>query len=284
MYWKDSTKDPTAVAVEVQAACQAMFPGSDLTFVPRAFGWAIECFTGHCADYQALDTRYHDLEHTMQGTLCLVRLLRGRHVAAAQPHVTRPLFELGLLAILLHDSGYLKRRGDTEGTGAKYTATHVLRSADFAAQLLGEKGYSPEDIKAVQNMIRCTGVDAALSTIPFQNELEKIVGHALGTADLLGQMAAEDYVEKLPILYDEFAEAAGFTKDKTHFITMFTSTEDLMVKTPIFWEKYMLRKLDSEFGGLYRYLSSPYPDGPNLYLKRVETNIERVRQHVAAKK
>ena len=30
---------------------------------------------------------------------------------------------------------------------------------------------------------------------------------ALGTADLLGQMAAPDYIAKLPVLFDEFAEA-----------------------------------------------------------------------------
>jgi len=28
-------------------------------------------------------------------------------------------------------------------------------------------------------------------------------------------MAAEDYVEKLPVLYSEFAEATQFSKDKT---------------------------------------------------------------------
>ena len=54
-------------------------------------------------------------------------------------------------------------------------------------------------------------------------------------ADLLGQMAVEDYVDKLPILYAEFAEAAGYTKDRTHFIAMFSSAEDLMQKTPAFW-------------------------------------------------
>src|SRR6185437_3386983 len=136
-----------------------------------------------------------------------------RHRAKAKPLLTQRMFELGLLAILMHDTGYLKQRGDTEGTGAKYTVTHVDRSADFAAQLLADKKFSKADIQAVQNMIHCTGVDAALSVIPFQSEEEKIAGFALGTADLLGQMAAEDYVEKLPVLYSEFAEATQFSRD-----------------------------------------------------------------------
>src|SRR5688572_29608549 len=202
------TKDPTAVEVEVQAAYLAIFPKGDRMFAPRVFGWAIECFTGNYADYQAVDAQYHDFEHTLQGTLCMGRLLYARHRAHARPAITEKFFQLGIIGILLHDTGYLKHRSDTRGTGAKYTATHVQRSAEFAKQLLGEKGFSPADIRSVQNMIRCTGIEAPLAKIPFQGELEKIVGHALATADLLCQMAADDYVDKLPILYAEFAEAA----------------------------------------------------------------------------
>jgi len=264
----------------VQAAFRTMFPDADPLFVPRVFGWAIECFTGNYRDYQAVDALYHDFEHTLQGTLCLARLLRGRHRARAEPQLTQHMFQLGLVAILLHDTGYLKKRQDTEGTGAKYTVVHVRRSADFAAELLREKGFKVGDIKAVQNMILCTGVNAALEVIPFQSELEKVLGWALGTADLLGQMAAEDYVDKLPILYSEFAEAAAYTKDRTQFITMFSSAADLMRKTPTFWEKFVRVKLDRDFGGLHRFLNDPYPSGPNSYFERVEANIERLRQRI----
>src|SRR5450631_4297051 len=186
-----STKDPVAVAKAVQELYLDMFPNGNRMFVPTTFSWASECFTGRYADYQAVDTDYHDFEHTLQGALCMVRILHGRHMAATQPALPRQIFELGLLAILLHDTGYLKKRGDIDGTGAKYTATHVNRSTEFAARFLSEKGYGLNDIHAVQNMIRCTGVDATLTVIPFQEELEKIVGYALGTADLLGQMAAD---------------------------------------------------------------------------------------------
>src|SRR5205823_15090886 len=180
-----ATKDPAAVETEVQAAYLSMFANGDRFFVARVFGWAQQCFTGQYRDYQAVDARYHDFEHTLQGTLCMVRLLRGRHFAAAEPILTQRMFELGLLAILLHDTGYLKKRDDTEGTGAKYTVVHVTRSAEFAAQLLAEKGFPPGEIRAVQNMIHCTGVDATLSIIAFQSNIERVAGFALGTADLL---------------------------------------------------------------------------------------------------
>ena len=280
MYPPVVTKDPAAVEVEVQAAYLAMFPSGDPLFVPRVFGWAIECFTGGYGDYQAVDARYHDFEHTLQGTLCMVRLLHGRHLAGAQPPLTQRMFQLGLLAILLHDTGYLKKHEDTEGTGAKYTITHVARSAEFAAQLLSEKGFGAADIRAVQNMIRCTGIDASLNQIPFQSELEKTAGFALATADLLGQMAAEDYAEKLPILYAEFAEAASFSKDKSHFVTSFNNASDLMERTPEFWSGYVLPRLNQDFGGLFRFLNDPYPDGPNYYLDRIEANMQRVRRQL----
>lgn len=272
------TKDPHAVAAEVQAAFLTISPQGDPQFVPRIFGWATECFTGHYSDYQAVDARYHDFEHTLQGTLCLARLLRGRFLARAQPALPEPIVRLGLLAILLHDTGYLKKHGDTEGTGAKYTVTHVHRSTEFAAGLLRPKGFSPSDIAAVQNMIQCTGLEVNLTAIPFQSEEEALAGFALGTADLLGQMAAEDYVDKLPVLYTEFAEAMHFTRHADHFIAQFASAAELMDNTPSFWVNFVQKKLDRNFRGLHRFLNDPYPDGPNLYFERIAANMERLKR------
>jgi hypothetical protein len=271
MFPNVETKDPTAVEREVQSAYLAMYPAGDRMFVPLVFGWAIECFTGGYADYQPIDAQYHDFEHTLQGTLCLARLLHGRHKVGAQPPVTEKLFQLGILGILLHDTGYLKRREDTQGTGAKYTAIHVERSADFAGYLLTEKKFSTHEILAVQNMISCTGVDADLRKIPFQSELERCVGQALATADLLGQMAAPDYVKKLPVLYCEFAEAAKFGRGHTDFIAKFGGADDLVRRTPSFWKDYVLPKLEKDFGGQHRFLEDA--SGTNWYRKQVEANI-----------
>jgi hypothetical protein len=277
MYPPVVTKEPKAVEAEVQAIHQMLYPASDPVFVKNAFEWAIECFTGRREGYQAVDARYHDLEHTMQGTLCMIRLLRGRAAAGAEPHLTAREFSLGLLAILLHDTGYLKQREDLTGTGAKYTITHVARSAEFAGQLLQEKGYAKPDIQTVQNMIRCTGLNADLNSIPFSGQIERITGYALAASDLLGQMAASDYVEKLPVLYGEFAEAAAFTGDRAHFISAFHSSQDLIERTPAFWENSIRPKLDTELLGLWRFLNDPFPDGPNEYIARIEENMQRIR-------
>jgi hypothetical protein len=271
------TRDPVAVEDEVCSIYAALFPDGDREFVRRAFGWALQCFAGRYQDYQPVDTRYHDLEHTLQGTLCLARILRGRHATGAEPVLTKRGFELGLLAILFHDTGYLKRREDTMGTGAKYTPIHEGRSAIFAKEFLAPKGFPEGDLAAVQNMISCTGVNTDLEAIAFRSELERIVGFALGTADLLGQMAAPDYVEKLPVLFQEFAEAERSGIGKLPATFAFKSADELMRKTPAFWDKYVQPKINGDFLRLYTFLSDPYPDGPNPYVQRIEANIGRLR-------
>jgi len=204
--------------------------------------------------------------------------LAGRHAAQAEPRLDVKLFELSLLAILFHDTGYLKKRGDTGGTGAKYTLTHVTRSAIFAHGFLSKKDFPESDLGAVTNMIRCTGVNADLKTIPFHSDLERLAGFALATADLLGQMAAPDYVDKLPVLYSEFVEAARHGGERAARFAAYSSADDLMRSTPAFWEQYVQPKINHDFGGLHRYLNDPYPDGPNQYLQRIEENLARLRR------
>jgi len=280
MFNQVDTRVPREVEAEVSRRYMEMFPGGERAFVGRAFGWATECFEGKYEDYQAIDARYHDFEHTLQGTLCFARLLHGRQKSGATPLLTLKMLELGLLAMLFHDTGYLKQEDDAEGTGAKYTLVHVTRSADFAQEFLLRHGFSIFETAAVQNMIRCTGVNADLKSIPFQSELERLVGYALGTADLLGQMAAADYVEKLPVLYLEFEEAANFGGDGSCAST-FSSAEDLMNRTPGFWNDYVRQRIDEEFGKLYEYLSEPYPDGPNQYMQKIEENLSRLQAILA---
>src|SRR2546426_1721078 len=281
MYSDVVTKDPVAVEKDVQAAYLAMFPQGNPNFVPTAFEWVKDCFGGKYKDYQASDARYHDLEHTMQGTLCMGRLLHGRHLAGAKPAVSQRLFELGLLAILFHDTGYLKKRDDSGGTGAKYTLTHVTRSVQFAEQFLEEKRVPISDIRKIQHMIRCTGVNVDLSRIPFESKQEKIIGFSLGTSDLLGQMAADDYVDKLPVLYSEFEESARFYEGKMIGVQSFSSAHDLIRRTPDFWEKYVLPKLNNDFWCIYRFLNRPYPNGANYYVQKVQANIDKVRRQIA---
>ncbi len=273
------TRDAAAVRRCAAQDYWAMFPSGDQRFVDRAFDWATECFEGRLPDYQAIDARYHDFEHTLQGTLCFSTLLRRRAEAKAEPVLKEDTYQLGLLAMLLHDTGYLKTRDDRDGTGAKYTLTHVNRSCDFAERLLLGKGYTVRQVQGVQSMIRCTGVGVNLGGLNFQTDEERIAGFALGTADLLGQMAAHDYVDKLPVLFEEFRESADFNSGRGGPPIAFKDALDLMQKTPGFWANYVFPKVEADFSGLYRHLSRA--DGQNDYLEAIEANLARLKRRLA---
>ena len=57
----------------------------------------------------------------------------------------------------------------------------------------------------------------------------------------------------------------------------FRCADDLVQKTPQFWTNYVLPKLDRDFGGLYKFLNDPFPDGPNPYVQAVEANIAKIQ-------
>lgn len=275
------TRSSEFVERRVAQAYWNLYPNGNQQFIAWAFQLVLNCFEGRYPGYQAIDARYHDWEHTLQGTLAFAILLEGRAQGGVEPIIHQELGELGILAILLHDTGYLKRVDDLGGTGAKYTTTHVNRSCDFAEMILRENGYSSRQYQSVQHMIRCTGVGQKIEAIPFQSEEERILGLALGTSDLLGQMAAPDYLEKLPILYDEFVESAQFNEGRGGQPLAFRSAADLRAKTPLFWNHYVRPKIEKEFEGLYRYLARPTPSGRNIYMEAIQANIDRLERQLA---
>lgn len=275
------TKNPTAVANFVEQKFAVMFPGASLEWLAKVFRDMEALFSGQHPDYLAIDLRYHDLEHTLQATVCCALLLEGRHAAEVEPRLDPRQFELAIAAVLLHDSGYLKLRHDQAGTGAKYTFCHVLRSCSFAASYLPTLGANDFEIEAVLGAINCTGPAKEISRLRFREPVERIIGCALGTADYLGQIAADDYPDELEILFHEFEESDNFLH-LPPARRMFKSAEELAERTPAFWQKFVLPKLESDFQAVYRFLARPYPHGPNPYLEAAERNIQKIRERTEA--
>ena len=151
---------------------------------------------------------------------------------------------------------------------------HVDRSRKFADEFMNKQGYERADIEAVKNMIQCTAMNAVFSDIPFSSSSDRVVGFSLATADLLGQISADDYIDRLPQLYMEFKESYEYYGDKARHL-YYDSAETLVANTPKFWESYVKPKLEIDCEGMYRFLNDPYPDGENLYLRRAENNIEK---------
>jgi hypothetical protein len=274
------TKDATAVASFVAEKFAGMYPGASTTWLHVLFCEIEELFTGQRPDYAAIDLRYHDLEHTLQATVCLSLLLQGRHRAGDEPRLGPRDFELALSAVLLHDTGYLKLRSDQSGTGAKYTYCHVLRSCAFAASYLPTLGAEDHEIDIVLNAINCTGPTKEIRHLACPEPVCAVIGSALGTADYLGQMAAPDYPDELDSLYNEFLEADEFVH-RPVARRAFKSAADLIERTPAFWKTFVREKIEGEFHAMYRYLAHPYPHGPNAYLDAVEANIAEIARRIA---
>jgi hypothetical protein len=274
------TKDAAAVASFVGAKFVEMYPAGNPAWLASLFREVRDLFEGKRPDYAAVDLRYHNFEHTLQATACLTLLLEGRHDAAVVPRITLRQFELAIAAALLHDTGYLKLHSDVGGTGAKYTYYHVLRSCAFATSLLPTLGANDHDIDIVVGAISCTGPSKELNQIHFREPIGRVIGNALATADYLGQMAAPDYPYKLESLFHEFREADEFLHVPPARRT-FKSAADLIERTPAFWHKFVLRKLEIDCQAMYRFLARPYPHGANAYLAAVEENIAEIKKRAS---
>ena len=275
------TKNASAVAAYVEGVYTAMYGGHTFAWLDRVFRDVEDLFAGRHPDYAAIDLHYHDLEHSLQATVCLAQILAGRHAAEVEPRLTARQFELAISGALLHDSGYLKLRSDKSGTGAKYTYCHVLRSCAFAAAYLPTLGATEFEIEATLGAINCTGPSKQISRLRFREPIDRVIGCALATGDYLGQMAAADYPDELEILYLEFRESDDYLR-LPQPRRAFSSAADLIERTPAFWRELVLPKLESDFQAVYRFLASPYPHGRNTYLDAVERNIAIIKSRAAS--
>ena len=256
---------PTArdhVEPAVLAIGGRLFADWQSDYLTGVFDEVTAMFTGGRHDFLPNDLKYHDFAHTLQATLCMAEIFAGYQQAKPGEPFTSRQYEIGLTAVLFHDTGYLRTRSDTDGSGAKYTYTHVLRSCALAASLLPRHGCSLREIDMVLGAIRTTGPSADISRLHFATTTDRMLAGFLVTADYVGQMAAPDYPDKLPALYREFEESDDYL-DVPAAKRVFKSEADLMAKTSLFWRKVVQPKLRDDFGEVYRYLARPNMDGPN---------------------
>ncbi len=274
-----NTKSSLAVAAMVKEALRDIGSESSFPLIDRLFADVTDMFEGRYPGYRAIDMFYHDYEHTLQATVCLTHILQGRSRSADKPVLKPRDWELAIMAVLLHDSGYLKETNDVEGTGAKYTIVHERRSCEFARQYLPRMGVTGSEIEDICSAIICTGPQSRISQITFHREEARIFAFILVTADYLAQMSAADYPDELPILYREFLEAYEFEKVPEEK-RPYKSVDDLLRRTPNFWQNYVRPMLDFEAGGVHRYLETA--GQPNPYLQAAEANIAEVQRRLQA--
>lgn len=264
---------------DIKTICEIHYSDNDITLIERVLDDIIDLFQGNRPGYQACDTGYHNLTHTFQTIPPFVGMIDGWNKGGGTPKISKKYFTFGTIGVLLHDTGYIKEEGDNIGTGAKYTFIHMERSVDFARKYLKEIGLPAASIPSVLNIIRCTGVTLDIN-IRFLNDEERIIGYALGTADLLGQMSTDDYIDKLPILYNEFVEAYHFKRlntSKDHEPMVPENADALIKSTPKFYEDVALTRFKL-MGSMHEYLRYHFNSAENPYISGIERNIAIIKE------
>jgi hypothetical protein len=234
--------NPQKVFEEVKKIIHLIHPALSFDPVQDVFNDMIKLFSGEYPGYRSCNTWYHNLKHTNDCLLAMARLIHGGFVQGTVMEARETV--LGLIAALLHDTGYIQTEDDDDGTGAKYTMVHVDRSINFMKTYFAPHGYSAEDFLFCKSCLKCTGLDVKIGKLKFISRNHKTLAQMLGTADLLGQMADRTYLERLPFLYHEFKEGG---------VPGFANELDLLQKTPTFWE-FTQKRFANELGGVNRFM------------------------------
>jgi hypothetical protein len=256
---------PSNVIEEVQKIVHLIYPHFDFNQIYRVFEDILKLFHGEYPNFRRCNTRYHDLKHTTDCLMAMARLIHGASVEGVN-FQERDL-TMGLIAALMHDTGYIQTIDDKSGTGAKYTLIHISRSIDFSKKYFADNGFSTHDFEFCRNCLNCTGLDVKIRDILFESPEQEMLGKMLGTSDLLGQLAGRTYLEKLSFLFQEFQEG-GFFDYEDEF--------ELLKKTYEFWE-FTKKRLAAEFNHMDRFMIPHFRVrwgiNRNLYIEAIERNI-----------
>jgi hypothetical protein len=272
------TTDAAIVASEVRSIYLDLYRKPDVAALDRAFIDFAELYAGQHPDYYACDTSYHDIQHVLDVTLAMARLLHGYKRVGHEPLDER-MFSLGIIIALYHDCGYIRNRKDTRhGNGAEYTLTHVSRGARYLRNYLPTIGMA--DLAPIAaRVVHFTGYEVPIEKIRITRPIHRVIGNLLGTADILGQMADRCYLEKCyDRLFPEFV-LGGIARRKNadgEEEIIFASATDLISKTPDFYES-AAHRLDAVLEAAYRY-AEPHFGGHNYYVEAVEQNISYARK------
>jgi hypothetical protein len=274
-----NTTDPVCVKLEVIRLFRSLYARNQAPTLNRAFDDVVRLYRGTFPGYSSCDTEYHDLQHILDVTLAMARLLDGYERSRVEsPELGERLYQLGVICALFHDMGYIRRVNDTRHVnGAEYTATHVSRGAKFLREYLPTIGM--EDYAEVAGaIVHFTGYEQPVEAIRVPDPIYRLVGSLLGSADIIAQMSDRCYLEKCrDRLYPEFV-AGGITRKQTEGgeVVVFESAEDLLRKTPSFYRNAS-RRLDVELGGAYQYAAKHF-GGTNPYMEALKQNIRFVEK------
>ena len=256
-------RDTPEILEEVKLTTSLINPQFDFQHLDKAFLDVEKLFRGNYPGFQKCNTNYHDLRHTMMVLLTMARLIHGACLSGIK--FTDKEINLGLIAALMHDTGYIQEVDDNSGTGAKYTLTHVKRSIMFTKDYYANEKYFQDDLDCFSDMLICTGLNLDIKKVAFPSANIEIMAKILGTADLLGQMADRIYLEKLISLFHEFEEGN---------VPGFESELDLFRKTIDFYKSARAR-FKNDLGNVNCYMVNHFRDRWNIEINIYDEAIEK---------
>lgn len=255
--------NPSSVLEEVKKLYLDMFAKGDLPPLFAVFEDIVSLYHGDLIGYKACDTPYHNLQHTTDVLLAMARLMHGAHVAKACFTETDIL--LGLVAALMHDTGYVRKNSDAFSNGAQLTTNHVRRSVDFMNTCLSRNGLSQDQISQCEKLILCTDHENSFDEIAFKSNYQVLLGHMIASADLMAQTADRTYLEKLPLLFLEFRESGN----------VYYESELDLLKDAINFNDHMHVRLENQLGDVKRFLKTHFKVRWNINADLYQEGIDR---------
>ena len=273
------TTDTAAVQREIARLFRLLYPGAAHMAMDRAFDDVARLYAGRYPGYQSCDTSYHNLQHVMDVTLAMARLMDGYERSRnGTPALGVRFFQLGVVCALFHDIGYLRQTADrTAKNGAEYTLNHVSRGAQFLRRYVPQIGLGDCAEEAAE-LLHFTGFEKRVADILVQSPILRMLGSLLGSAGIMAQMADRCYLEKCrDRLYPEFVAGGIAVKNSPKGVeVVFRSGDDLVQKTPAFFDSAVFR-LEHDLGGAYNYAATHF-GGFNLYMHAATKNVQFARQ------
>lgn len=265
-----NVSDTGEVEAQVGEIVRSFAPGHDLTRVGGTFELLNKAFDGNLPGYQKLKTLYHNRTHTNEVVLCTARMLHGLHLAGQGLDADH--LDAALIGALMHDVGYLMSDQEASGTGAQFTDSHVMRGVEFTRRHL--PGLPPDLLAATTKVIMLTDHRKHPDWVKFDNQQQQRAAYATATADLIGQMANREYLERVLLLYFEFEEAQ---------LGGFADIHDLLEKTTAFYR--MTRgRLDTDLKGLSVHLAQHFGEQTgverNFYQESIDRNLDYLNRVV----
>ncbi|MDM8514883.1 hypothetical protein QUF76_01695 [Desulfobacterales bacterium HSG16] len=260
--------DPFCVMAEVRGIIARMFPDFDCETLDKVFDDILRLFAGQYPGYLKCNTHYHNLRHTTDAFMAMIRLIHGAILGGW--HINQKNVMLAMVTTLMHDTGYIQKTTESSGTGGQYTLVHIERSILFLQSYFLKNRLFVSSIKDCSDILRCTGFDTSVDKIRFKTPQIELMGRLLGTADLIGQIGDITYIKKLPHLYQEFIEAN---------IEGYETEMDIFDKTFAFYQ-ITRKRIDNDLGNMPRFLPNHFKSrfriDQDLYYLAMEKNISQL--------